>query len=80
MLSFFPFIQSFCKSVQTPSYSQLPCKNLKIKIYKTVIVMEEGRSAFKILTGEPTGKRHLGRPMRRWGTILEISISIRNWD
>ena len=24
--------------------------------------MEEGRSAFKILTGKPTGKRPLGRP------------------
>ena len=28
--------------------------------------MEEGRSAFKILTGTPTGKRPLGRPRRRW--------------
>ena len=28
--------------------------------------MEEGRSAFKIVTGKPTGKRPLGRPRRRW--------------
>ena len=28
--------------------------------------MEEGRNAFKILTGKPTGKRPLGRPRRRW--------------
>ena len=28
---------------------------------------EDGRSAFKILTGKPTGKRPLGRPRRRWG-------------
>ena len=28
--------------------------------------MEEGRSAFKILTGKPTGKRLLGRPGSRW--------------
>ena len=28
--------------------------------------MEEGRSAFKILTGKPTGKITLGRPRRRW--------------
>ena len=28
--------------------------------------MEEGRSAFRILTGTPTGKRPLGRPRRRW--------------
>ena len=34
--------------------------------------MEEGRSAFKILTGKPTGKRSLGR------TISEC-INTRNW-
>ena len=28
--------------------------------------MEEGRSAFKILTGKPTGTRPLRRPRRRW--------------
>ena len=28
--------------------------------------MDEGRSAFKILTGKPTGKRPLERPRRRW--------------
>ena len=28
--------------------------------------MEEGRSAFKILTGKPTGKKPLGKPRRRW--------------
>ena len=33
--------------------------------------MEEGRSAFKILTGKPTGKRHLGRPRLDGRTILE---------
>ena len=27
--------------------------------------MEEGRSAFKILTGKPTGNRPLGSPRRR---------------
>ena len=29
--------------------------------------MEEGRSAFKILTGELTGKRPIGRPRHRMG-------------
>ena len=28
--------------------------------------MEEGMSAFNILTGKRTGKRLLGRPRRRW--------------
>ena len=47
--------------------------------------MEEGRSAFKILTGKPTGKRPLGRPRRRWEDNItmdleeEIDINAGNW-
>ena len=44
--------------------------------------MEEGRSAFKILTGNPTAKKPLGRPRRRWDgsiRIEEIGINARNW-
>ena len=46
--------------------------------------MEEGRSAFKILTVKPTGKRPLGRPKRRWEDniridLKEIGINMRNW-
>ena len=46
--------------------------------------MEEGRSAFKILTGNPKRKRPLGRPRRRWEDIIrmdleEIGINARNW-
>ena len=42
--------------------------------------MEEGKSAFKILTGKPTGKR----PSRRWEDnirmdIEEIGINAGNW-
>ena len=36
--------------------------------------MEEGRSAFKILTGKPTGKRPLGRPRRRWEDNIRMDI------
>ena len=39
--------------------------------------MEEGRSAFKILTGKPTGKRPLGRLRRRWKD--NIKIELKNW-
>ena len=47
--------------------------------------MEEGRSAFKILTGIPTGKRPLGRPRRRWKDNIrmdleEMGINAGNWD
>ena len=46
--------------------------------------MEEGRSAIKILTGKPTGKRPSGRPMRRWEDNIrmdleEIGINAGNW-
>ena len=46
--------------------------------------MEEGRSAFKILTGKPTGKRPLGRPRRTWEDNIridleEIGIKVGNW-
>ena len=46
--------------------------------------MEEGRSAFKILTVKPTGKRPLGRPRRRWEDNIrmdleEIGINAGNW-
>ena len=36
--------------------------------------MEEGRNAFKILTGKPTGKRPLGRPRRRWEDNIRINL------
>ena len=46
--------------------------------------MEEGRSAFQILTGKPTGNRPLGRLRRRWVNnitmyLKEIGIISRNW-
>ena len=48
------------------------------------IVRMEERSAFKILTGTPTGKRPLGRPRRRWEDnvrmgLKEIGLNTRNW-
>ena len=46
--------------------------------------MEVDRSVFKILTGEPTGKRPLGKPRRRWEDSIridfkEINITTSNW-
>ena len=35
---------------------------------------EEGRSAFKILIGAPTGKRSLGRHMRRWKDNVRMDL------
>ena len=46
--------------------------------------MEEGRDAFQILTGKPTGKRSLRRPRRRWEENIrmdleDIGINEGNW-
>ena len=46
--------------------------------------MEEDRSAFKILTGTPVGKRPLKRPRCTWEDnirmdLKEIDINTRNW-
>ena len=47
-------------------------------------VIEECRSAIKILTGTLIGKRPLGKPRRRWEDnirmdLKEIYINTRNW-
>ena len=44
----------------------------------------EGKGAFKIVTGIPTGKRSLGRPRRRWEDnirmdLKETGVSTRDW-
>ena len=40
--------------------------------------MEEGRRAFKMLTGTSAGKKPLDRPRRRWEDFKEIGINTRN--
>ena len=49
-----------------------------------VVRKGEYRTAFKILTGKPTGKRPLGRPRCRWEDSIridleEIGINAGNW-
>ena len=45
--------------------------------------MEESRSAFKIFTGKPTGKRLLARLRRRWEDNIRMDLkeigNTRNW-
>ena len=36
--------------------------------------MEEGRSAFNILTGKPTVRRSLGRPRHRWEDYTRMDL------
>ena len=36
--------------------------------------MEEGSSAFVILTGKPIGNRPFGRPRRRWEEFIRMDL------
>jgi hypothetical protein len=59
-------------------------KSRRLRWAGHVANMEEGRSPFKIVTGKPTGKRPLGRPMRKREdnirTYLEnIGFNAGNW-
>ena len=59
-------------------------KSRRLRWAGHVVRMEEGRRAFKILTGKPTGKRPLGRPRRRWEDNIrmdleDMGINAGNW-
>ena len=59
-------------------------KSRRLRWAGHVARMEESRSAFKMLTGKPTGKRPLGRPRRRWEynirmDLEDIGVNASNW-
>ena len=62
---------SLFHSYFSPSFSLIHYFSMRAGI---VARMEEGRSAFKILTGKPTGKRPLGKPRRRWEDNIRIDL------
>ena len=49
-------------------------KSRRLRLAGHVARMEEGRSAFKILTGKPTGKIPLVRPRRRWENNIRMDL------
>ena len=59
-------------------------KSRRFRLAGHVTRMEEGRSALKMLTVTPTGKKPLGRPMRKWEdnirmNLKEMGINTRDW-
>ena len=59
-------------------------KSTRLRWAGQVARMEEGRSAFKMITEKPTGKIPLRRPRHRWEDnirmdLKEIGINTRNW-
>jgi hypothetical protein len=39
-----------------------------------------GRNAYRILLGEPEGKRPLGKPRRRWVDNIKMDLREVGWD
>ena len=59
-------------------------KSRRLRWAGHVAIMEEGRSAFKMLTGTSARMRSLRMPKRRWEDNIRmdlkvIDINIRNW-
>ena len=59
-------------------------KSRRLRWVGHVARKEKGKSAFKMLTGNPTGKRPLGRPTRRWEDNIRMDlektgINAGNW-
>ena len=59
-------------------------KSRRLRWAGHVAKMNEGKSAFKILTGTTTGGRPLERPRHRWEDnirmdLKEIGNNMRNW-
>jgi hypothetical protein len=48
----------------------IKCKGLRLAGH--IVRMEEGRSAFKIFTGNPAGNRPLGRPRHTWNDSVRM--------
>jgi hypothetical protein len=46
-------------------------KSRRMRWARHVARMGEKKNAYRILVGNPEGKRPLGRPRRRWWTILK---------
>jgi hypothetical protein len=42
--------------------------------------MEEKRNAYRILVGNPEGKRPLGRSRRRWVDNIKMNLREIQWD
>ena len=66
------------------SHNTVRIKSRRLRWAGHVARKGEGKSALKILTGIPAGKRPLGRPSRRWEDnirmdLKDIGINTRNW-
>jgi hypothetical protein len=55
-------------------------RNLRMSLAGHVARLGEKRNTYRILVGEPEGKRPLGRPRRRWLDIIKVDLREIRWD
>jgi hypothetical protein len=67
---------NFCSS---PSIIRM-IKSRRIRWEGHVVRMGEKRNVYRILVGEPKGKRPLGRPRRRWVGNIKMELREIGWD
>jgi hypothetical protein len=51
----------------------------RIKWVEHVARMRERRDVYRVLVGEPEGKRPLGRPSRRWEDNIKMDLQEVGW-
>jgi hypothetical protein len=54
-------------------------KSRRIRRVGRVARMGERRGVYRVLVGEPVGKRPLGRPRRRWEDIGKMDLQEVGW-
>jgi hypothetical protein len=55
-------------------------KSRRMRWAEHVSRMGEKRNAYRILVGNPEGKRPLGRPRRRWMDNIKMNLREIGWD
>jgi hypothetical protein len=54
-------------------------KSRRRRLAGHVARMGEGRNVYRVLVGEPEGKRSLGRPRRRWEDGIKMDLRETGW-
>jgi hypothetical protein len=65
--------------INTPSIIRV-IKSRRMKWAGHVARMGERRNAYRILVGNPEGKRPLGSPRRRWVDNIKLDLREIGWD
>jgi hypothetical protein len=66
-------MRNFVTYILSPNIIRM-MKSRRMRWTGHVARMEEKRNAYRILVGNPEGKRALGRPKRRWVDNFKIDL------